>query len=213
MNCGRRSIFPPRSPRGCALFGTERVHAIETYQLPFDVFRGPKIAVLIVPWSAMVDPLDLHIQDRKIDACIHPLPISSGWNRQFCLEGVAMIPSDNPVSACAMVFRTGVVEFVSPIYGPSADWNWIQSIVFETWEQFVAFAKGFGVEPPISIFVTMIEVAGLTLSTVPQSHAASSDPPEHRSVAGNVRRSRRFRETTRGSVQAGSCRRGQHVRA
>ena len=149
-------------------FRDGRVHTIgtETFNLPFDVFRGPKIAVLIVPWSTIVDPLDLNIRDGKIDACIHPLPIPSGWSRQFCLEGVAIIPSsDNPVGAYAMVFRTGVVEFVSPIYGPSVDWTWIQRIVFETWEQFVAFAQKFGVEPPFSVFVTMIEAVGLELSS------------------------------------------------
>ena len=156
-------------------FRDGRVRAIETYQLPFDVFRGPKITVLIVPWSAILDPLDLDIQDRRIDAYIHPLPVS-GWNHQFCLEGVAMIPSDNPVSAYAMVFRTGVVEFVSPIYGPSADWTWIQRVVFETWKQFVAFAKSFGVEPPFSVFVTMIEAADLRLSTDPYSFPTPRPP-------------------------------------
>jgi hypothetical protein len=147
-------------------FRDGRIHTIETYQLPFDVFRGPKFAVLIVPWSAMLDPLDVDIQDRKIDALINPLP-ASGWNRQFCLEGVAMIPSGNPVSAYAMVFRTGVVEFVSPLVGPSEDWTWIQRIVFETWKQFVAFAKSFDVGPPFSVFVTMIEADGLKLLSDP----------------------------------------------
>jgi Putative DNA-binding domain len=148
-------------------FRDERVHTIETHQLPFEVFSGPKIALLIVPWSAMLEPLDLDIQDRKIDGTIYPLPGVSGWNRQFCLEGVAMIPSGNPVSAYAMVFRTGVVEFVSPILGPSADWTWIQRIVFEGWKQFVAFAKSFHVEPPFSVFATMIEVNGLNFLSDP----------------------------------------------
>lgn len=115
----------------------------------------------------MLEPFNLDIQDRKIDGTIYPLPVVSGWNRQFCLEGVAMIPSGSPVSAYAMVFRTGVVEFVSPILGPSADWTWIQRIVFEGWEQFVAFAKSFHVEPPFSVFATMIEVNGLNLLSDP----------------------------------------------
>ena len=35
-----------------------------------------------------------------------------------------MIPSGNPVSVYAMVFRTGVVEFVHPLgVGPTADWD------------------------------------------------------------------------------------------
>ncbi len=152
-------------------FRDERVHAIETYQLPFDLFRGPKIAVLIVPLSAMVNPLDLHIQDRKIDRLINPIWAGS-WSRQFCLEGVAMIPSDNPVSASALVFRMGAVEFVSPT-GSNPPWIRIEDVIFESWKQFVAFAKSFDVEPPVSVFVTMIEVAGLMLSTEPYSYSTA----------------------------------------
>jgi hypothetical protein len=77
--------------------------------------------------------------------------------------------SDNLISAYAMVFRTGVVEFVSPILGPNVDWTWIQGIVFETWKQFVAFAESFGVGPPFSVFVTMIEANGLMLSRDPST--------------------------------------------
>jgi hypothetical protein len=142
-------------------FRDERVHVIENYQLPFDVFRGSKIALLIAPWSAMLEPLDLDIQDRKLGVTFHPLWVSS-WSRQFCLEGVAMIPPGDPVSEYAMVFRTGIAEFVSLIV--NADWTQIEHIVFATWTQFVAFAKSFDVEPPFSVFVTMIEAQGLQLS-------------------------------------------------
>jgi predicted HTH transcriptional regulator len=60
-------------------FRDERIRAIETYQLPFDVFRGSKMATLIVPLSAMVDPLDLHIQDRQgLINIIRPVPFLGG---------------------------------------------------------------------------------------------------------------------------------------
>jgi hypothetical protein len=62
-----------------------------------------------------------------------------------------------------MVFRTGVVEFVSPV-GPRADWTWIERIVFEAWAKFFDFAKKLDVTPPISVFVTLLEAAGMTLS-------------------------------------------------
>ena len=131
------------------------------------MFRGPKIAVLIVPLSAMVDPLDLDFQDRKIEVLIHPIP-ASGWGREYCLDGVAIVPSNDPVSAYAMAFRTGGVEFVSPIGGSTIMWQ-IENVVFEAWKQFLAFAKSYGVEPPFSVFVSLIEVAGLTFSTGPYS--------------------------------------------
>jgi hypothetical protein len=60
------------------VFRDERGRTIENKQLPFDVLSGPKIAVLIVPLSAMVDPLDLDFQDRKIELLIKPIP-ASGW--------------------------------------------------------------------------------------------------------------------------------------
>jgi hypothetical protein len=92
MNCGRRSLFQPRSPRECALSAVEGLTQSKLTNCPSMWFRGPKLAVLIVPWSAMLDPLDLDIQDLKLDAYIHPLPTPSGWSRQFCFEGVAIIP-------------------------------------------------------------------------------------------------------------------------
>jgi hypothetical protein len=84
-------------------------------------------------------------------------------SRQYCLEGVAMITPDNPVSAYAMVFRTGAVEFVSPLIEPDA--AWIEDIIFGAWRQFFDFAKKFNVEPPILVFATLIEVAGVKFST------------------------------------------------
>lgn len=88
----------------------ERVQAIGAPgrpQLPFELSSGPKITVLIVPWSAMLDPLDLDMQDtRRLINIIRPIPLA-GLNLQYCLEGVAITAADNPVSASAMVFRTG----------------------------------------------------------------------------------------------------------
>jgi hypothetical protein len=153
-------------------FRNKMVQAIESYRLPFDVFRGPKIAVLIVPLSAMVDPLDLHIQDRNIQTLIYPIP-ASGWSRQFCLEGVAMLRSDIPAGASALVFRTGVVEFVSPTGPADRPWALIERVVFESWKQFVALAKNYDIGPPIWVFVTLIEVAGLKLSTGPYTSSTT----------------------------------------
>jgi hypothetical protein len=69
-------------------FGLNRV--LDGPQLPFDVGRGPKITVLIVPLSAMVDPLDLHIQDRQIINVISTMPVSPALACQYCLEGLAL---------------------------------------------------------------------------------------------------------------------------
>jgi schlafen family protein len=140
-------------------FRDGRMHAIETYQLPFDVSRGPKLAVLAVPSSAMLDPLEINIRDPRIINCITP---RGPWDRQYCLEGVAIKMGD-PVGAYSMVFRTGVVEFVSPV-GLNPEWHRIQRIVFEAWKQFIAFAEKLDVRPPTSVFVTLIEVGGVTLS-------------------------------------------------
>lgn len=51
----------------------------------------------------------------------------------------------------------------------------IENVVFEAWKQFLAFAKSYGVEPPFSVFVSLIEVAGLTFSTGP--HSFRTPPP------------------------------------
>jgi hypothetical protein len=77
-----------------------------------------------------------------------------------------MITPHDPVSPYAMVFRTGAVEFVSPLIEPDA--AWIEDIIFGAWRQFFDFAKKFNVEPPILVFATLIEVAGVKFS-VPRS--------------------------------------------
>ena len=74
-----------------------------------------------------------------------------------------MVPSNDPVGAYALAFRTGALELVSPIGGLSILWQ-IEDVVFKAWKQFLDFAKNYGVEPPFSVFVSLIEVAGLTLS-------------------------------------------------
>ncbi len=168
-------------------FRDERVQIIGAQlgaqQLPFDVQSGPKIAVLIVPLSAMVDPLDLHIQVKQRSSGIVS-PISDLRSTyQHCLEGVATITPENPASAYALMFRTGAVEFVTPIGDPehlarpNVSPFKIERAVLEAWNRFVDFAKSFGVDPPIWIFATLIDVGGLMLST-----AAPRSPPIRRNI-------------------------------
>jgi hypothetical protein len=70
-------------------------------------------------------------------------------SHQYCLEGVATILPGDPVSAYAMVFRTGAVEFVAPLIEPDA--AWIEDIIFGAWRQFFDFAKKFNVDGSVAI--------------------------------------------------------------
>jgi Putative DNA-binding domain len=152
-------------------FRDERVQIIGAQpgaqQLPFDVQSGPKIAVLIVPLSAMVDPLDLPVKKGQTGIVRPILEIACAYEYYF--EGMAAITRDKPPSAYALMFRTGAVEFVTPIGEPPARPNVspykIERAVFVAWNQFIDFAKSFGVDPPIWLFATLIDVGGLMLST------------------------------------------------
>ena len=94
-------------------FREERLSAFGS--LPFGVRAGPKIAVLIAPVSAFVDPLDLDVRvERRPRDVVRPISNHSS-TYQYCLEGVATVTPGSPVEAYSLMFRMGVVECVAPI--------------------------------------------------------------------------------------------------
>jgi hypothetical protein len=103
-----------------------------------------------------------------------PAPADRAPRRRPAKKGVAAITRDNPPSAYALMFRTGAVEFVSLIGSedprrpgprPPVSPYKIEEVVFVAWERFLDFAKSFGVDPPIWLSATLIDVGGLMLST------------------------------------------------
>ena len=131
-------------------FGEERLSAFGS--LPFHMQPAPKIAVLIAPVSAFVDPLDLDVRvERRPHDVIRPI-LNQSSTYQYCLEGVATVTPGSPVEAYCLMFRTGVVVCVAPIlsHDPTSrtvSFFRIEEVVFKLWQRFIAFAKAFAIEP------------------------------------------------------------------
>ncbi len=149
-------------------FRQERLSALGT--LPFGVRLGPKIAVLIAPVSAFVDPLDLDVRvERRPHDAVRPISNNSSTH-QYCLEGVATVTPGSPVDAYSLMFRAGVVECVAPILSNDPKRSTVSAyriaeVVFKAWEGFVAFAKSYGIEPPASVFATLLEIGNIGITT------------------------------------------------
>jgi hypothetical protein len=149
---------------------------------PFAVQAGPRIEVLMVPMSAFVDALDLDIRvERRADDVVWPISPTSSTS-QYCLEGVAtMAPGPRP-EAYSLMFRIGAVECVASIlsHNPSRktiNFQLIEDIVFESWRRFKVFAKAFAIEPPVSVFATLISVNDICLTTTAVDGVLSSPSP------------------------------------
>ncbi len=158
-------------------FREERLSAFGS--LPFGVRAGPKIAVLIAPVSAFVDPLDLDVRvERRPRDVVRPISNHSS-TYQYCLEGVATVTPGSPVEAYSLMFRMGVVECVAPILSndptrATVSAYRIEEVVFKAWEGFVAFAKAYGIEPPTSVFATLLEIGNIRISTPSVDEVPSS---------------------------------------
>ncbi len=158
-------------------FREERLSAFGT--LPFGVRLGPKISVLIVPLSAFVDPLDLDIRvERRPRDVVRPISDQSSTH-QYCLDGVATVTPGSPVDAYSLMFRTGVVECVAPILSNdptrvTVSPYRIEEVVFKAWEGFVAFAKAYGIEPPASVFATLLDIRDVRILTPAVDGVAST---------------------------------------
>ncbi len=148
-------------------FRDERIAAIVADELPFTLLPGPKVVVHVVPLSSAVDPADLKLREG-VKGTVPPLGGASGYDWQFCLEGIATRPGVEPLRAYSLMFRTGAVEcMTASLERQDGDGvRFINLVPFEaavrdTWKRFKTFAAHHGLEPPVTVFATLLEVGGL----------------------------------------------------
>ena len=142
-------------------FRAERVEAIVTKDLPVTLRDGPKLALHVVPLSAVADPLDLQFQEGA--AGIVPPLRNNSHSWQHTIEGLATYTMPEPSRSYSLMFRNGALEGVAEL--PLADGHLlleaVDKLVLGGWKTFRAFANGFEVEPPVYVFATLIDVKGL----------------------------------------------------
>jgi Putative DNA-binding domain len=161
-------------------FREERLAA--SGSLPFVLQAGPRIAVLTVPMSALVDPLDLDIRvDQRPYEIVWPTTATSA-SYQYCLEGVVTMTPGPKSASYSLMFRTGAVECVAPIlsHNPSRktiNFQLIEDTVFEAWQRFRIFAQAFAVEPPVLVLPTLISINDISLTTISVDEVPSSPSP------------------------------------
>ncbi len=145
-------------------FRADRVEAIVTKDLPVDLKDGAKLALHIVPLSAIADPLDLEFRQGSPDI-IPPLRISSSYSWQHTLEGYLTFTTPEPSGSYSLMFRDGAVEGVAGIdpnqLGLEVSLLAFERLVLDGWKRFRVFADAFGVEPPVYVFATLVDVLGL----------------------------------------------------
>jgi hypothetical protein len=146
-------------------FRDERIQAIQCDELPFTVRSGVKVVVHVVPLSSAADPLELHFRG-DVAGMVRPIGGGSGFNWQYCLDGFATTAGSEPLRAYSLMFRTGAVECLLNVEREDPQGKFLGLYTFEAavrdaWRQFRAFAARNEVEPPVFVFASLLEVAGI----------------------------------------------------
>jgi len=145
-------------------FRGERIEAIVAKDLPLNLMDGVKLVLHIVPLSAVADPLDLQFS-QGAPGIVPPLRNAShAW--QHTIEGFVTFTMPEPSRSYSMMFRNGAVEGVAALHisdeqGGTFPLQAPEKLVLNGWKTFQTFAGAFGVEPPVYVFATLIEVKGL----------------------------------------------------
>jgi len=97
---------------------------------------------------------------------------SHSW--QHTLEGYVTFTAPPPVLSYSLMFRNGAVEGVAGIQfagGPDRTFllQAVEKLVLGGWKTFRRFAVAFGIEPPMYVFPTLIEIKGLAPPVEPFS--------------------------------------------
>jgi len=144
-------------------FRADRIAAIVAKDLPVSLRDGPKLALHIVPLSAVVDRLDLEFR-QGAPGIIPPLR-NDAHRWQHTLEGFVTYTMPEPSRSYSLMFRDGAVEGVAGIdpnqSGRELSLHAFERLVLNGWNNFRAFADAFGVEPPVYVFTTLVDVLGL----------------------------------------------------
>jgi len=150
-------------------FRESRVTALLVGQeLPALIAEGGKLALHIVPLSAFSGPDRNPIAPTSNHATLFPPLGTGGWNHRINLDGLVTYDRVNEESRTyAQVFRSGAVEAVAvlkEIEGRKLlPCEWYEKEVVKTARRYLASLKIFGINGPIYLFVSLIDMRGFRL--------------------------------------------------
>ena len=157
-------------------FRTTRVSALLSDSGPFPDTNGPKLIQHIVPLSSFVDPVDLKPTPESTLE-LRPLGVS-GYNWQYCLDGLAVYNNEGSRIAYTLIFRNGIVEMVNTLRtdGKLISVTVVEQLAIEGLQHYRRFSRHHAIEPPIYHFLTLTSVKGLG-TYLPERHSHGSSVP------------------------------------
>lgn len=153
-------------------FSAERTSLVRADKGPVALRPGVVLVVHLVPLASIVDPPDLQFDYNN--AGIVPPPGASGFNYLHTLEGYATFsgPESGTEAARAysLMFRTGAVELVCRVAEAAENGRYlslrhIEEYLNSGWQRYRSFMANFGLEPPVYVFVNLLNVHGFQVRT------------------------------------------------
>ncbi len=152
-------------------FRDSRVKVLQADRGPVALGRRPSVLVHLIPLEAFARQVTFDVvglTDWRRD--LRPMS-GNGWTDRITMHGVLSyaLMGTMPVSV-AQLYRSGIVEFAdtASLGLPDSDRRTIPSVKFE--ERVIAavtrgleIQRRLGSQPPIYCFVTLVDVAGMTL--------------------------------------------------
>ena len=152
-------------------FRDQRVQALEANRGPVALGRRAIAAVHLLPLEAFTGRISYDVIGLP-DWQLRVQPMArNGWDHRITLQGILgfSVVQTMPVSYMH-VYRTGVVEFAdtatmgAPEYArPSVPSQAFEQRVIKAATQGLHVQRDLGVRPPIYCFISLINVAGMTL--------------------------------------------------
>lgn len=155
-------------------FRSDRIDTILKEESPFQLKAGAKLVFHGVPLSAFVDPPSVALNDYSLTSLFPPFG-SSGYSYQHTLEGLAThtpLQADG-VRAYTMLFRNCILKSVAELALTPRDGSTlaspfrIEQFIRRSWQSFRDVTNRFGIEPPFYVFISLLNIRGVS-PTMPQ---------------------------------------------
>ena len=148
-------------------FRVERLGKIIAGEAPIALDKSPKIVLHIIPLNAF-DPTKKYDLESLDSSSLQPINTSS-WDHRYNFDGIlayGQFPKSTSAYSYLQIFRNGIIEAVETYLLREGV---IPSVTFEeellkALPRFLTIQKKLGVEPPLFIMLSLLEVSGYTIA-------------------------------------------------
>lgn len=146
-------------------FRTQRLSTIMAGEPPVPLIQNPKIVLHMIPLAAFNQAItfDLSILFNRYPG--GPRPIATNWDFRYNFDGIVTyspIESESGSTRTYLqIFRNGIIESVqtTSITKPKIPF-WYEKDLVEALPVFLSYQKELGVELPIIIMLSLVDVLG-----------------------------------------------------